>query len=64
MVNKNHPETPVHSMEDVKTVSIRTPVGGVLCFPHGTHPLHRLHSSEPITAGVKYIIRSDVLYEI
>lgn len=63
IINKNDPEAPVQSVEEVKTVSIRTPIGGVLCFPHGTHPLHRLHSSEPITSGVKYIIRSDVLYE-
>lgn len=64
IVNKTHPEDPVQSMDDAKTVSLRTPVGGVLCFPHGMHPLHRLHSSEQITAGVKYIIRSDVLYEL
>ncbi|MDH5394480.1 MAG: 2OG-Fe(II) oxygenase [Gammaproteobacteria bacterium] len=64
VVNKNHPEDSVHSMDDAKTVSLRTPAGGVLCFPHGTHRLHRLHSSEPITAGEKYIIRSDVLYEL
>jgi len=43
---------------------IRTPIGGALCFPHGLHPLHCLHSSEPITSGTKYIIRSDVLFEL
>jgi hypothetical protein len=64
MVNKHDPELPVQQREDVKTVSIRTPVGGVLCFPHGTHPLHRLHSSEQITSGLKYIIRSDILFEV
>jgi predicted 2-oxoglutarate/Fe(II)-dependent dioxygenase YbiX len=47
-----------------ETVSIRTPQGGVLCFPHGTHPMHCLHSSGSVTKGVKYIIRSDVLFEI
>ena len=45
-------------------VAVRTPRGGVLCFPHGTHPMHCLHSSGPVTSGVKYIIRSDVLFEI
>ncbi|MFT5874978.1 MAG: putative 2-oxoglutarate/Fe(II)-dependent dioxygenase YbiX [Clostridium sp.] len=45
-------------------VNIRTPRGGVLCFPHGLHPLHYLHSSSTITSGIKYIIRSDVLFEI
>ena len=44
-------------------VDIRTPAGSVLCFPHGTHPLHRVHSSVPITRGTKYIIRSDVLFK-
>ena len=46
-----------------KTIDVRTPIGGVLCFPHGMHPLHSLHSSKEISRGVKYIIRSDVLYE-
>ena len=45
-------------------VDVRTPLGGALCFPHGTHPLHCVHGSEPITSGVKYIIRSDVLFEL
>lgn len=43
-------------------IDVRTPLGGVLCFPHGTHPLHCVHSSQPITSGTKYIIRSDVLF--
>jgi len=46
-----------------KYVDVRTPKGGVLCFPHGTHPLHALHASKEVRNGVKYIIRSDVLYE-
>ena len=45
-------------------VNIRTPKGGVLCFPHGLHPLHCLHSSNTITSGIKYIIRTDVLFEV
>ena len=44
-------------------VSIRTTKGGVLCFPHGFHPLHCVHSSTAITKGIKYIIRTDVLFE-
>ena len=47
-----------------ETVAVRTPQGGVLCFPHGTHPMHCLHSSAPVTKGIKYIVRSDVLFEI
>lgn len=46
-----------------REVDVRTPVGGVLCFPHGLHPLHCVHSSEPVTRGVKYIIRTDMLFE-
>jgi len=48
--------------EPTRDVDIRTPAGSVLCFPHGFHPMHRLHSSEPITRGTKYIIRTDVLF--
>ena len=45
-------------------VDLRTPRGGVLCFPHGMHPLHCVHGSVPIEQGSKYIIRSDVLFEL
>lgn len=45
-------------------VDVRTPAGGALCFPHGAHPLHCVHSSEPIEQGVKYIIRSDILFDV
>ena len=45
-------------------VDLRTPLGGALCFAHGMHPLHCVHGSEPIGAGVKYILRSDVLFEL
>ena len=47
-----------------ETVDVRTPLGGALCFPHGTHPQHCVHSSTPIESGAKYIIRSDVLFEL
>lgn len=46
---------------DMQIVDVRTPLGSALCFPHGLHPAHCLHSSEPIISGTKYIIRSDVL---
>jgi hypothetical protein len=48
----------------MRQVDVRTPAGSVLCFPHGMHPLHCIHSSEPIFSGVKYIIRTDVLFEL
>jgi hypothetical protein len=61
-VNGNDPHEVVNRHEPIKDVDIRTPAGSVLCFPHGSHPLHRVHSSVPITRGTKYIIRSDVLF--
>ncbi|CAM3472835.1 prolyl hydroxylase family protein [Parendozoicomonas haliclonae] len=64
LVNKNDPSRPARRGDDVEAVKIRTPAGGVLCFPHGMHPLHCLHGSEPITKGTKYIIRTDILFEI
>jgi hypothetical protein len=45
-------------------VSVSTPKGGALCFPHGFHPQHCLHAGEGVESGVKYIIRSDVLYPL
>ena len=52
-----------HSENQSAVVDVRTPAGSVLCFPHGTHPMHRIHSSTPITKGVKYIIRTDTLFQ-
>lgn len=62
-VHKDDRSRPATRTEDVQVVEIRTPQGGVLCFPHGTHPQHCLHSSSDIRSGVKYIIRTDVLFE-
>lgn len=64
LVNADDPTQPATRNDKVKNVDIRTPVGGILCFPHGMHPLHCIHSSVPITEGIKYIIRSDVLFEL
>ena len=63
-VNKNDPSQPAMGPDDECLVSVSTPRGAALCFPHGSHPLHCLHSSEEITSGRKYIIRSDVLFEL
>ena len=63
-VSRVNPTKPARSDDDVATIDIRTPLGGALCFPHGTHPLHCMHASEPITSGLKYIIRSDILFEL
>jgi len=64
LVNSEDTEKPARGGEQYQTVNVRTPAGSVLCFPHGTHPLHCLHSSEKISSGTKYIIRSDVLFEL
>lgn len=60
-VSAADPARPARSGEKALEVSVRTPRGAALCFPHGTHPLHCLHSSESIRSGTKYIIRTDVL---
>lgn len=62
MVSKSDPTKPAKRQNDVNVVEVRTPKGAVLCFPHGHHPLHCLHSSEQIASGEKYIIRSDILF--
>jgi hypothetical protein len=62
LVHPIDPSQPAHSVEGATKTDIRTPIGGVLCFPHGEHPLHCLHSSTEIKKGIKYIIRSDVLF--
>lgn len=64
LVNKDNPSLPLRHHNQAKLVNVRTAAGSVLFFPHGNHPLHCLHSSEVITSGVKYIIRTDVLFEI
>lgn len=64
LVNKFDPSKPAHNYEEAVLKGVRTPIGGVLCFPHGEHPLHCLHSSATISSGVKYVIRTDVLFEL
>ena len=63
LIDKDNPSLPARTPNNAKVIDIRIPEGGVLCFPHGFHPLHCLHSSEKILSGVKYIIRTDILFE-
>lgn len=63
-VNKDNPSLPARIASEAKVFEVRTPKGGALVFPHGQHPMHCLHSSEPIVKGTKYIIRTDVLFSI
>ena len=62
-LDKDNPKLPSRNISNSNIINLRTPAGGVLCFPHGYHPLQYLHSSSEILFGVKYIIRSDVLLE-
>ncbi|REG86553.1 prolyl hydroxylase family protein [Marinomonas pollencensis] len=64
LVDQDDPSLPARKLKNAQQVEVRTPVGGLLFFPHGSHPLHCLHGSTIITEGVKYIIRSDVLFAL
>ena len=63
-VSPGNPARPASKPDDAIVIDIRTPIGGALCFPHGVHPLHCMHASQEITKGIKYIIRSDILFEL
>ena len=62
LVSKDQPLRPSKNPSESQTVGVKTPQGAVLCFPHGLHPLHCLHSGEKVLAGTKYVIRTDILY--
>ena len=62
LVSKSNPGQPARTSEDIELVSVKTPKGAVLCFPHGSHPQHCLHGGESISTGTKYIIRTDILF--
>jgi len=63
-LDPDQPGAPARRPGNSVQVDVRTPAGGVLCFPHGNHPQHCVHASTPIVSGLKYIIRSDVLFEL
>lgn len=62
LVTKTDPTKPAVSTDDTTIVSVKTPKGAALCFPHGNHPLHCLHAGEQISAGTKIIIRTEILF--
>ena len=41
---------------------VHTPLGSALCFPHGGHPQQCIHAGETVRRGIKYIIRTEILY--
>merc|ERR1712048_555728 len=49
---------------DHRVAQMKAPRGGAVCFFHGEHPLSPLHEGGLVTAGTKYITRSDVLYKL
>ena len=63
-VSKNDPTRPARDPDTADMIEVRTPLGAALCFPHGMHPQHCMHSSQQITAGTKYIIRTDILFAL
>ena len=42
--------------------SARVAQGGALCFFHGEHPLSPLHEGTRVLRGVKFVVRTDILY--
>jgi hypothetical protein len=63
-LSKTDPARPAGDPDNADIIDLRTPLGAALCFPHGMHPLHCTHSSQVITSGTKYIIRSDILFAL
>ncbi len=63
-VDPDDPNRPARQADGAVAIDVRTPIGGALCFPHGTHPLHCVHASQPVVSGSKHIIRSDILFEL
>ena len=63
-LDKSDPTRAARDPRQAEIFAVRTPRGAALCFPHGMHPQHCLHASEPISRGTKYIIRSDILFDL
>ena len=41
---------------------VQPQMGSVLCFPHGSAVDSLVHEGSAVVKGVKYVIRTDVLY--
>lgn len=49
---------------DVHAYPVRPVVGGAALFPHGAARGSLLHEGSGVTRGAKYVVRTEVLYEI
>ena len=56
--------SPSNKIDCVVAQSVAPIQGSVLCFPHGSGVEHvgLVHEGSAVTKGVKYVMRSDVLY--
>lgn len=57
-------ETVFYPGGDEEPVAVATPKGAGLFFPHGYHPQHCVHAGARVSAGLKVIIRTDVLFGV
>jgi hypothetical protein len=55
--------SPSKEFGSLETIGVRPRIGCVLCFPHGENLGSIVHEGSATTSGVKYIIRTDVLYK-
>jgi hypothetical protein len=62
LVTKSEPKKPAISADNSTMISVKTPKGAALCFPHGDHPLHCLHAGEEVSSGIKTLIRTEILF--
>jgi hypothetical protein len=49
--------------KQLEKIVLKPPVGSGLIFYHGPHALSPLHESADTIEKVKYVLRSDVMYE-
>lgn len=50
--------------EGLEARAVRPRMGSVLVFPHGDAEGSLVHEGSPVKMGVKYIIRTDVVYDV
>jgi len=48
----------------IDIIGVTPKKGSVLCFWHGEHPMSPIHEAELIAKGVKYVIRTEILFDM